>query len=479
MCRSALSVGTTFPRSWLRATFPTPFNFLSPAIRRTAKSSLTHLNDRRVYVQRIGRSGGRLTALGHATFAKEIRSMAHSAKSAREERGMNPLFLCLGLFRWEYKPDVFAEAPLILVPVTIAVARGRQEFTLSLDASQQTTPNAALIEWLRREHGLTIPGLAEPLADRAGIDIDAVIAEVRTAIIGRPLATRVEVVAEARLATLDLSAFRMWQDLNTHAESFLDRPLVRHLVETPTEQFEDPSIETVGAADTGATMADELEKLDTPIPADSTQKRAVLWARQGRTFVLQGPPGTGKSQTITNMVAECVMSGLRVLFVAEKGTALAVVQRRLDAIGLGPFTLNLHHEGSNATEVRASLKRALTASVTPDPTAMESARRRLRNARFELMQYPQHLHDRNAAGLSAYSAHDESLFCGTDRRCPCRRTSWRTGQRRSTRCGNSSRTFKSGQELLEFAQPTLGGSPASATGAVRPRCCEPSCRGHP
>jgi len=188
--------------------------------------------------------------------------------------------------------------------------------------------------------------------------------------------------------------------------------LVRHLVQTPTDQFEDPAIAVAGEAASDAAMAEELEALETPIPADSTQKLAVLWAKQGRTFVMQGPPGTGKSQTITNMVAECVLAGLRVLFVAEKGTALSVVQRRLDAIGLGPFSLNLHQEGANATEVRAQLKRALTASVTPDPTAMEKARRLLRTARFELMQYPQHLHEPNAAGLSAYSAHDELLVLG-------------------------------------------------------------------
>lgn len=369
-----------------------------------------HINDRRIYVQRIGRSGGRLTELSKATFFREIRSMTHNAKSAREERGMNPLFLCLGLLRWPYKPGVFAEAPLILVPVNVTVARGRQDFTLSLDATQRTTPNAALIEWLRREHGLSIPGLTEPLADRAGIDVDGVLAEVRKAVAERGLAF--DVAAEARLATLDLSAFRMWQDMNVHAETFIDRPLIRHLIETPTEQFEDPAIMAAGPVASEDVMAEELEVLDTPIPADSTQKRAVLWARQGRTFVLQGPPGTGKSQTITNIVAECIMSGQRVLFVAEKGTALAVVQRRLDAIGLGPFTLNLHHEGSNATEVRAQLRRALSASVTPDPTAMESARRRLRNARFELMQYPQHLHEPNAAGFSAYSAHDQLMVLG-------------------------------------------------------------------
>lgn len=43
---------------------------------------------------------------------------------------------------------------------------------------------------------------------------------------------------------------------------------------------------------------------------------------------------------------------------------------------------------------------------------MENARRLLRTARFELLQYPQQLHEPNAAGLSAYSAHDELLVLG-------------------------------------------------------------------
>ncbi|GAA3694476.1 DUF3320 domain-containing protein [Terrabacter ginsenosidimutans] len=368
-----------------------------------------HLNDKKLYIQRMGRSGGKPAPITPATFFKEIRSMAHGAKTAREERGMNPLFLCLGLLRWPYKPGVLADAPLILVPVNIAVTRGRQEFTLSLDSSQQTTPNAALLEWLRREHGLSIPGLAEPLADRAGIDVDGVLAEVRAAIADRGLS--LEVSGQARLAMLDLSAFRMWQDLNNNAEHFFERPLVKHLVHTPTDTFQDPAAAANGPVD-GEAFEGELEKLETPIPADSTQKRAVMWAREGRTFVLQGPPGTGKSQTITNMVAECLLGGLRVLFVAEKGTALAVVQRRLDAVGLGPFSLNLHHEGSNSVQVRAQLKRSLTTSVHPDTLAMESARRRLRNARFELTQYPERLHGANASGLSAYAAHDELLVLG-------------------------------------------------------------------
>lgn len=404
-----LHSGYDIPEVWRARDLANAMQLMESGAADDRQELIAQLNDRKLFVQRFGRVKGQIGPLGPSTFFKEIRSMAHNAKTAYEERGMNPLFLCIGLLRWPYKAGVFAEAPLILVPVKIGVTRGRQEFTLSLDSSQQTTPNAALLEWLRREHGLSIPGLAEPLADRAGIDVDGVLAEVRKAIAerGLPLA----VAAEARLATLDLSAFRMWQDLNANADHFFERPLVTHLVNTPTETFIDPAIAAAGEPDDEA-IEEVLEKLEAPIPADSTQKRAVLWARQGRTFVLQGPPGTGKSQTITNMVAECLVSGLRVLFVAEKGTALSVVQRRLESIGLGPFTLNLHHEGSNAAEVRAQLKRALTATVNPDDIAMESARRQLRNARFELTEYPQKLHKQNAAGLSAYGAHDELLVLG-------------------------------------------------------------------
>lgn len=374
------------------------------AARMDADEQLAQLNDRVLYVQRFSSARSSPGPVSPAKFASEVHAMARRAKEARDERGMNPLFLCVGLLRWTHKPGSFAEAPLILVPVRITVRHRRGEFALALDTSSHTTPNVALLEWLRREHDLTIPELAEPTADHAGVDVDGVLAAVRRAVAERGLPF--DIASEARLALLDLSAFRMWKDTHENGDTFLEMPLVRHLVNTPANQFIDPAAQPDGNHDA------ELEKLETPVPADATQKTAVLWARQGRTFVLQGPPGTGKSQTITNLIAECLLDGKRVLFVAEKGTALDVVARRLAAVGLSPFTLNLHHEGSNAAEVRAQLKRALAARTAPDSIAMEDARRRLRNARYELDQYPQRLHRRNAAALSAYESHDRLLVLG-------------------------------------------------------------------
>ena len=69
---------------------------------------------------------------------------------------------------------------------------------------------------------------------------------------------------------------------------------------------------------------------------------ALLQARTGSTMVIEGPPGTGKSQTITNLIAEAIMAGKKVLFVAEKAQAVNVVLDNLSRAGLRDACLYLH-----------------------------------------------------------------------------------------------------------------------------------------
>lgn len=78
------------------------------------------------------------------------------------------------------------------------------------------------------------------------------------------------------------------------------------------------------------------------MPADPTQASAVARARRGECFIIQGPPGTGKSQTITNLIADYVARGKRVLFVCEKRAAIDVVYHRLRMQGLAPLTCLIH-----------------------------------------------------------------------------------------------------------------------------------------
>ena len=78
------------------------------------------------------------------------------------------------------------------------------------------------------------------------------------------------------------------------------------------------------------------------VDADSSQQAAIVAAKHGVSMVIDGPPGTGKSQTITNIIGECLADGKTVLFVSEKAAALEVVKRRLENVGLGDFVLELH-----------------------------------------------------------------------------------------------------------------------------------------
>lgn len=84
------------------------------------------------------------------------------------------------------------------------------------------------------------------------------------------------------------------------------------------------------------TKANELFRV---VDADSSQLMAMLAVQEGVNLVIQGPPGTGKSQTITNIIANAIGQGKKVLFVAEKMAALDVVKRRLDHINLGEACL--------------------------------------------------------------------------------------------------------------------------------------------
>lgn len=78
------------------------------------------------------------------------------------------------------------------------------------------------------------------------------------------------------------------------------------------------------------------------VPSDPTQVSAISWARTGRNLIIQGPPGTGKSQTITNLIADYVARGKRVLFVCEKRAALDVVYHRLGQSGLDRLSCLIH-----------------------------------------------------------------------------------------------------------------------------------------
>src|SRR3954462_46976 len=326
-------------------------------------------------------------------YLPRLRNLAYRAKTVQEETGANNLYLALGSLVWELDGRPL-RSPLVLIPVTLTPLGRTGRYRLALDESGSSTPNYCLLEKLRQLHGLVVPTLTEG-ADGA-LDLEAALEAMRVGLVGHGLPYPVE--ARADLGILQFAKYRLWKDLDEHWADFAENPLVGHLVHEPTEPFTDPARDTGGYVD-----LDELAA-ELPVPADASQLRAIAEASAGRTFVLEGPPGTGKSQTITNLLTRAVAEGKKVLFVAEKRAALDVVARRLDAVGMGMFALDLHDKGSRASMVRAQIRLALEHAVGADEEGLAASAEDLRSARRALARYADRLHQKNAVGLSLYSA---------------------------------------------------------------------------
>ncbi|MBI2931334.1 MAG: WGR domain-containing protein, partial [Planctomycetes bacterium] len=110
--------------------------------------------------------------------------------------------------------------------------------------------------------------------------------------------------------------------------------------------------------------APALEKRYPVVACDPTQAAAIAQARSGRSFIIQGPPGTGKSQTITNLIADYVAAGRRVLFVCEKRAAIDVVYQRLKQQGLHELCCLIHDSQEDKKAFILDLKQTYEAFLS-------------------------------------------------------------------------------------------------------------------
>lgn len=320
------------------------------------------------------------------------------ARSDLEEGGANTLFVVLGILKW-FESDQAEDpryAPLLLVPARLSHEPRQRRIRLRR-TEEDVVGNVTLAEKLRRDFGLDLGFLAEPLGDDSGVDVAATFTSVRAAIQAMP---RFELLEECAIAQFTFGKFLMWRDLEVNARTLLDNSLVRHVAEGGAKPW---SVTSETPSESELDTALHPKDLPTVVDADSTQLSAVLAATRGATFVLQGPPGTGKSQTITNLIAATLAAGKTVLFVAEKKAALDVVHRRLDAVGLADFCLELHSNKASKRQVLESLGRAFDREAGNDADFDGSAAS-LAAARDRLNAHVRAMHAPRAIGKSFFAA---------------------------------------------------------------------------
>ncbi len=262
-----------------------------------------------------------------------LSSIAKKAKEFVEETGVNVAYMAFGFIHWKESASsscVF-DAPVLLVPIQVVHAPSAQYSVRQ--AEEDIIVNPTFSYKMEAEHGVNLPEYADE-------GLMPYLEKVRS------LAAKFHwtVTAECKISTFSFLKINMYRDLKDNEESILANQIIRRLLdELPSSEPEYGTGEV--------RVADPLVDLHCVVDADASQIEAIEMAKSGKSFVLQGPPGTGKSQTIANIIAECLSDGKKVLFVAEKLAALNVTYEKLRQAGLGEFCLQLHSHKANKKDV--------------------------------------------------------------------------------------------------------------------------------
>lgn len=346
----------------------------------------------------LNRQGSLVTPLDQKELDARLTTLYRAARATLEEGGANTLYLAYGFLSWKQegrnKP---CKAPLILIPARLERRSVQSGFTLSL-SDDEPRFNMTLLELLRKDYGISALDTfgRELPADEHGLDIDGIWRIVQHVVKDIP---GWEVSHVVGLGLFSFAKYLMWKDLAENTEILKRNAVVSHLL-SPTEAFPDePAFLEPHELDAKL----QPQNVYCPLLADSSQLSAIASAAKGKNFVLVGPPGTGKSQTIANMIAQCLAEKKTVLFVAEKTAALNVVHRRLKSIGLGDFCLELHSNKANKSEVIGQLSRAVASSGDVDGDWLHTTSR-LVHTRERLNHYVKQLHREYPNGLTAYIA---------------------------------------------------------------------------
>ncbi|MEV6908674.1 DUF3320 domain-containing protein [Amycolatopsis sp. NPDC051071] len=317
---------------------------------------------------------------------RALQLLERKTKQESDDKGVWVLHLGLGMLNWTESDDddAVAEGPLILVPVTITRENLRETFKLRRTADDPVI-NPALAVKLQTDFGILLPTVED--FEEAGFT--GIMRDVERLVQGR---RGWSVAARAVLTTFTFHKEAMYRDLQVNEDLLVGNPMIQVLALGPDApsagDFDFPSI-----PEDRLDQHVEPETLVSVLDADASQRRCVIAARDGHSFVMDGPPGSGKSQTITNIITELINAGKTVLFVSEKAAALDVVHDRLRKANLADFALKLHSHDANRKAVAAELGRAMAFRPSATGSFSPSDRADLQRRRMELSSYAQAMNE--------------------------------------------------------------------------------------
>lgn len=271
---------------------------------------------------------------------ERLRRLVHTATTYRRDTGIDALYLAFPTLVMresriaDAKPRI---APVLLWPVRIDAPPGRHMARLGFDRDREEVRlNPAFEALLGPQQAAQWRLAADDLLARDHLrvedvmDVFGTLAPVESRTL-QPMPTadvkaapgQLRLRCSAAVFLCDFSGQTIAEDL----EHLARRPAAGTALEI--------AIRAKVAKPPGKPESVPESQQFFTVDADPSQRAAVFQARQEPGLVVQGPPGTGKSQTIVNIISDCIGRDQRVLVVCQKQAALKVVRKRLEAEGLG------------------------------------------------------------------------------------------------------------------------------------------------
>ena len=344
------------------------------------------------YSCKIKKSSQILVYNKDVTPIKALRGIEKRAKIAIEETGVNIAYMAFGFITWyeDNEPNALYDAPILLAPISLSKASSVDPYRIKV-TGDDIILNPTFAYKLQSEYKIELPEYDDEGIDEYLQKIQQLVSKLKW-----------QVSKVCKIGLFSFLKINMYMDLKDNADKVLQNVNVRCLL---------------GDGRTTAFDKKLQEAQFNVVDADSSQIMAIEMAKAGESFVLQGPPGTGKSQTITNIIAECMGDGKKVLFVSEKLAALDVVYNKLKQAGLEDFCLQLHSHKANKRDFIQELCRVMRQGKSGVSSKAYEEEDRLNKSHIILDNYVDVLHRPNdVIGKSLYALVEEVCACQSSAR---------------------------------------------------------------
>lgn len=324
------------------------------------------------------------TLLFPKTFQSRLARILSKARMYQEERGLDVIYIVLGYLKWTL-PNAEAQdefkSPLLLIPVSLTKNKSLSGETYSVSKLADPVLNPSLEHKLTVEAKLDLSQIKE-LVETDSIDVEGLFEAIASL---KPKNMRWTVAREASFGIYPFQGIELYHDLDTQSCDFVEFPIVKELM---IGRDADSSIgsSTFSEKDVESSIGKGLVP-HIVLDSDSSQFISLLKVANNENVALEGPPGSGKSQTIVNAIANAIHSGKKVLFVAQKVTALEVVFSRLQSLGLHQFVLPLMGGHGSTDEFYEAVADRLAIRPPPLYNRLDNLKAQYETYRNQLSEY--------------------------------------------------------------------------------------------